>query len=70
MFYTPDGGELRLIERTRVKTTVFLQTAEDIRALFSMTPYAYRTSREDLAKLEKLETLETDVDFVLLRYGK
>ena len=66
----PDGGELRLIERTRVKTTVFLQTAEDIRALFSMTPYAYRTSREDLAKLEKLETLETDVDFVLLRYGK
>ena len=66
----PDGGALRLLERTRVKKTIFLESNEDIRALFSMTPYAYRTSREDLAKLEKLETLETDVDFVLLRYGK
>ncbi len=65
----PDGGVLRLLERTRVKETVFLQSGEDIRALFSMTPYAYRTSKTDLAKLDRLQTLETEVDFVILRYG-
>ncbi len=65
----PDGGRLRLLERTRVKKTIRLQSAEDIRALFSMTPYAYRTSQSDLTKLDRLETLETEIDFVLLRYG-
>ena len=65
----PDGGALRLLERTRVKQTIRLETKEDIRALFSMTPYAYRTSKTDLAKLDRLETLETVTDFVLLRYG-
>ncbi len=65
----PDGGKLRLLERTRVKETVRLQSSEEIRALFSMTPYAYRTSKTDLAKLDRLETLETEIDFVLLRYG-
>ena len=65
----PNGGRLRLLERTRVKQTILLQSGEDIRALFSMTPYAYRTSKEDRGKLDRLETLETEVDFVLLRYG-
>lgn len=65
----PDGGKLRLLERSRVKETIHLKSSEDIRALFSMTPYAYRTSKADLAKLERLETLETEIDFVLLRYG-
>ena len=65
----PDGGKLRLLDRTRVKKTVHLESGEEIRALFSMTPYAYRTSKADLAKLDTLETLETEIDFVLLRYG-
>ena len=65
----PDGGKLRLLDRTRVKKTVRLESGEEIRALFSMTPYAYRTSKADLAKLDTLETLETEIDFVLLRYG-
>ena len=65
----PDAAPLRLLDKTRVTAPVRLATNADIRALFSMTPYAYRTSKSDLAKLDKLQTLETELDVLLLRYG-
>ena len=42
-----------------------IDNAADIRALFSMTPYSHRTKREDLLKLERLQTLRTEIAFVL-----
>ena len=34
-----------------------------LNALFMMTPYYYKTSRADQEKLEKLDTLSTNLDF-------
>ena len=42
----------------------------NILALFSMTPYYWRTSEGDKQKLEGLERLETTVDFEINIYRK
>ncbi len=62
----PTGMEL--LERRRVKFTIVLDSREDIGNLFSMTPYFYRTSREDREKLEVLSRLETVADFDIFVY--
>lgn len=35
-----------------------------------MTPYYYHTAKKDLEKLEKLQTLETEIEFVAGIYNK
>lgn len=62
--------EMTLVEERRVSYTAALTSNEQIRALFSMTPYAFRTSREDLLKLDTLETLETEVDVTVSVYRR
>ena len=59
---------LRLYERLRGEITV--QGAEQIDALFSMTPYYWRTSETDRAKLNGLTSLATAYDFDILLYRK
>ena len=41
---------------------------DNVKALFAMTPYYWRTSREDARKLENLEELKTKVDMKLTVY--
>lgn len=43
---------------------------EDIEDLFAMTPYYFRTSREDHEKLSGLEHLDTEIAFDLFLYRK
>lgn len=43
---------------------------EDIEALFSMTPYYWRTSNADKARLAALDSLETQVSFDFFIYKK
>ena len=45
-----------------------LGSSEDITALFSMTPYYYRTGREQQERLAELQQLTTKADFELLVY--
>ncbi len=52
-----------------VKYTLHLQ-GEDIRALFQMTPYWYKTGRQDQEKLMKLEALETEIAVRVAVYRK
>jgi 23S rRNA (guanine745-N1)-methyltransferase len=47
-----------------------LTEKEDIENLFKMTPYYYKTSREDAEKLLSLEKLETTVHFGIEIYEK
>lgn len=42
----------------------------DLRSLLMMTPYAFKTSREDAAKLDSLASLEITADFDIFIYGK
>lgn len=56
-----------LEKRIDVKTRIEV-CGEDIKRLFSMTPYYYKTSADDYAKLDKLDRLETELEVCLLRY--
>ena len=58
------------IEQKRIHTTITVEGNEHIQALFSMTPYYWRTSREDRAKLEGVDALTTEIDFDLFLYRK
>lgn len=59
---------MALIDSRRVTYSARLSSGEMIRNLFSMTPYAFRTSREDMEKLNALECLETEVDVQIFVY--
>lgn len=59
-----------LVKETPVTFDLHLNKAEYIDALFKMTPYYYKTSREDQKKLENLEKLDTHGEFLLVTYKK
>lgn len=59
-----------LIRTVRIADTIALTRAEDIQNLFCMTPYSYKTSASDTARLQKLEHLTTGIEFELLVYRK
>ena len=47
-----------------------LTSTEDITALFDMTPYCYKTSAADRAKLDRLTSLTVSAEFGLAAYRK
>ncbi len=59
-----------LIGNTRVTCPMQLPDAETIAALFSMTPYYYRTPQAGCARLAALSSLSVTADFHLLSYRK
>ena len=64
----PDGFSLK--SRERVAYEIDLGTNAEITALFSMTPYAYRTGKKERERLEKIEKLRTRVEFFIDIYEK
>ena len=61
---------MKLVERISVKQEITLTDPSMISALFSMTPYYWRTAKEDRARLEALDQLTTEIDFDLVLYKK
>lgn len=53
-----------------LKGTLTLSSNEDIQNLFKMTPYYYKTSREDQEKLKSLNCLTTTYEFGIIEYEK
>ena len=68
--YMPQTTLLTLTETKKVAAKIRLETPEEIRALFEMTPYAHRTNKEGLERLRALERLETTIEFVIGVYHK
>lgn len=66
----PNYPEFELISNTVLRKKIFLPDNEMVKNLFSMTPYARKTSPEDIAKLEKIETLDTTISFSVLLFKK
>lgn len=66
----PVSDGLELAEKIRVKDTITLNNKEDINALFQMTPYYYHTPTEGMNRLDKISSLTTEIEFVLLVYKK
>ncbi len=63
----PAGFEL---ERCEQVSYPFDCQGEDLRSLFLMTPYAFKTSISDAAKLDRLDRLEVTAEFDLFIYKK
>ncbi len=62
--------QMKEIDRQRLAYTVTIVGREAIEALFSMTPYYWRTSEADRAKLNAIESLTTELDFDIFTYQK
>lgn len=65
--YKLDGFTLLNCEKLNGEIT--LASNEDIKNLFTMTPYYYKTSAEDQEKLTALESLKTEIGFEILIYN-
>ena len=63
-----DGFKLLHTERLTYKMT--LSSPEQIRSLFMMTPYAYRTKKENKERVLSLSSLECTADFYVCVYEK
>ncbi len=66
----PDTKTLQLVSTSKISAPIQLETAEDIEAVFRMTPYYFHTSQADKEKLAKYHTLQTDIEFVIAEYEK
>ena len=63
-------SQMVLLEEKQVNFDFTLDRPEEIQALFTMTPYYYRTSREDMEKLRALTSLKTEAEVTLYVYQK
>ena len=66
----PETAVLRLISTQKVSAKITLASAEDIDAVFRMTPYYFHTSQKDRDKLSGLTQLETSIEFIIAEYEK
>lgn len=66
--YEIEGFEF--IESRKVSRKIFIDNNKDIRSLFEMTPYYYKTSREGHERAAALNELETEAAFEVLIYKK
>lgn len=56
-------SDMNLIHEELLEKTVTIQGSDDIQALFSMTPYAYRSPRDTSEQLKNMDTLQTQLQF-------
>ena len=73
--YENDGREdmppsMTLVEERNVSYEITLLDSTEIAALFSMTPYYYRTGEKDMEKLTRLDRVTTPVDVFVHVYKK
>ena len=57
-------------DRRKLVWTQRLDSPEQIRALFTMTPYVHRTPKEGIDRLNALTELDVTFSFLLLTYEK
>ena len=61
---------MKLVGSERLKYDIQLDGAENIKNLFAMTPYYWKTSQEDSKKLDLIKTLNTEIDIIFEIYQK
>ena len=70
---TPEDTDIpgfKLTSREELRYSLNLDSAEKIRALFMMTPYAYRTGERGRARVHALSSLECEAHFYVLVYER
>ena len=73
-YFNPGRADLpqrmKLLSQKNLTYEITVEGRAAIDALFSMTPYYWRTSEHDRARLDVLESLKTEVDFDIYLYKK
>lgn len=65
----PETKHMILVSKTKIKDKIQINQ-NDLKVLFSMTPYFYRTSEKDKKKLDRIDKTELTVEFLVLEYRK
>ena len=63
-------GGFSLIETLPISYKMNLDSKDKISALFGMTPYAYRTRPDDRLRIDSLDSLTVEADFLVFVYRK
>lgn len=66
--YSLNGFEL--IKSREIRYTINLKSNSEIKNLFMMTPYYYKTSEMDFRKLDTINELAAEAEFAVLVYRK
>ena len=73
-YFNPERNDLpqamKLLEKRNLKQNISVIGKDTLLALFSMTPYYWRTSEADKAKLTTADSLDTEIDFDIYIYQK
>ncbi len=67
---TLDLDGFALTKKTEITFPLDIPTQPHIDALFKMTPYYYKTSRDGQARVQALQRLNTHAEFLLVEYRK
>ena len=65
-----DDARLRLIKQIKVEDKMHLDNNEDILALFMMTPYYWKSSKEVFKKVAEMSELTSEIAFDIQIYRK
>lgn len=60
----------RLASHEKLSYEIKLNTPEAVRSLFMMTPYAYRTPKEDRERVLSFSSVTTEIEFIIDVYEK
>ena len=60
----------RLVSHETLSYEITLDTPEAVGSLFMMTPYAYRTLKEDKERVLSLSRVTTEIEFIIDVYEK
>ena len=61
---------MQRISTERLEYTVRVGGNDNIKNLFAMTPYYWKTSPDDVLKLDKIDSLTTEIDIIFELYKK
>jgi len=67
---TVDIDGFTLCHREEIAYTLTLASSDDIRHLFEMTPYFYKTGQADQERLLARSSLNTEIAFAIVTYQK
>lgn len=65
----PKTELLKFVSANKISRQVNI-SKDDLKILFSMTPYFYKTSKNDKEKLNTIDSLNLTVEFVIFEYEK
>lgn len=59
-----------IADKRKITYTVTVTGNENVKALFSMTPYIHRTSKEGMDRLDNIDEISLTLSFLILTYKK